>query len=197
MKAATIAVTLMVGQVGPWPSELEFPKELVHYKRAEHTQRIAITNGHDTITPVRRESLVDAWRSPGGLAGVKGWRSDLYKFIAPNSVRWVGDIAVWNGSNFQNNRGWKREYGDGTYFADVLSVDGYPFEVRFLEKVAGKWDASIAYRNPIHQPVGFIPFRPKHCALCHSQAGSGGYASGLVPGGDFILSDPFPALERN
>lgn len=179
----------------PWPVGLDKPY-MIRYKRARFTQRIAVTNGRDSITPVPRTSLEMKWQVPGGTQGIQGVRSDLYKYVAPDSTRWIGDIPVWNGSNFQNNRGWKRELAPGSFYADVLSKDGVVFEVRYLDREKDRWVPHIAYRDHAARPAGYVSLKTRQCAECHQAAGTGGYATGLVSGGDFILSDPFPALER-
>lgn len=197
--AATVApaVVRAPGTPANWPDALDFPSRLVPYTHSSYTQEIAVTNGFDRITPVHRGRLDEAWRVPGGLAGVSGWQSELYAAIAPGSSQWIGEIQVKNSFGFfQPNRGWRRSFADGTLFADVLSKAGKVFQVRYLEKESGQWAPHIAYRDPENYPVGFVAFKSRQCMLCHGQSGQGGYALGLVPGGDGILSYPFNALER-
>lgn len=187
-------------QDGPWPKGLEFPQGLVKYSRARLTQSIATTNGRPSIDLVPIRSLEAHWRQPGGLQDVpRGmWRSDLYKFIAAGGWTWLDRLPVKNSFGFfQRELGHTRAYADGTFFADVLSNrEGQVFEVRYREKVNGRWENSIAYRERSARPKGFFRIKLRQCHICHDQAGSGGYGTGLVPGGDGVLSDPFPALER-
>ncbi len=181
---------------GPWPESLPFPEEMQRYTPARYTQEIAVTDGRDRISRVPRRNLELKWQVPGGMEGVHGWRSDLYRYVPAAPQVWVGNIAVWNGSNFQQNRGWRRAYRDGTFFADVLSNDkGEVFEVRYREKEGGRWFNHVAFRNKAARPRGYVAIRTNQCASCHDQAGTGGYGTGLVPGGDGVLSDPFTALE--
>lgn len=168
------------------------------YNKAKFTQEIAVTNDRDRITPVPRTKLEAKWQISGGfedhLASGKVTSQQYKNDIASKPKVWVGDISVKNSLGyFQDNRGWKRQYSDGSKFLDVLSIDGNIFEIRQRVKVNGDWKSTIEYSND---------FKPKDyrkglsCSSCHDEAGTGGYASGLVPGGDGVLSDPFPALEK-
>ncbi len=180
---------------GPWPKGLEKVSGLKRYAPARMTQEIAVTNDRDRITPVPIEGLEDKYHQSGGMLGVKGWRSDLYKLVpGGNPKSWIGDIAVFNGSNNQNNRGYIRSYPDGTVFFDVLSKDGQVFEARKAEKKNGSFRRSVVFRDEKHYPEGYAGLKMT-CASCHDEAGSGGYAVGLAPGGDTVLSDPIPQLE--
>ena len=104
---------------------------------------------------------------------------------------------MWNGSNFQHNRGHLRSYPDGTEFHDVLTntKTGRVFEHRVAEKEDGRWRRYILFRDKQQWPAGYE--RPSVSAwpARHADAGTGGYATGLVPGGDTILSDPLHGLE--
>ena len=173
----------------------DVPPQFKRYKSAKYTQRIAVTNGRDTILPIRRASLLEKWRVPGGLEGVKGWKSDLYSWA--DGEAWVGNISVLNSLGyFQSNRGWKRSYSDGSEFLDVLTNTGTGkvFEVRKAVKKDGQWQRFTTYRDAAQRPKGYAG-PPKDCRSCHSEAGTGGYAEGLVPGGDTVISHPFEALE--
>lgn len=181
---------------GPWPKELPFPDGLVRYTRAEWSQSIYVLSGYgDRIDPVHRSRLKAKWHQSGGMEGISGYRSDVYKMVPVPPKVYVGNIKVWNGVSFQSNRGWKREYPSGTMFIDALSKDGEPFEIRQRVKEDGKWRSSVIYVNEAARPKGYAGLK-QSCSSCHDSAGSGGYATGLVPGGDETLSDPFAALER-
>ena len=80
-------------------------------------------------------------------------------------------------------------------FIDALSYEGKPFEIRQREKKNGRWDSSILFRDKAARPPGYTGLKLA-CSTCHDEAGTGGYGVGLVPGGDGVLSDPFPDLER-
>ena len=182
-----------------WSAD-DVPEYMEPYRRAEFSQRIAVTNGLDTIIPVPRTNALQQWQVPGGLEGVAGWRSDLYRNAggAP-AIRRITDIAVWNGKAFQNNRGWTRRYDDGAEFLDVLTNtdSGKVFEVRKAIKLGGSWQRFTVYRDKAHWPSGYGGPAKLDCRGCHEQAGTGGYADdkGLIPGGDTVFSNPFPELE--
>ena len=180
-----------------WPNGLKFPSEMKPYKRSEFTQNIFTTNGFTVhhIEPVRRSNLERKWQVSGGMADVKEFRSDLYRYFPEYPSTWVDNIPVWNGSNFQNNRGWKIEWPDGSKFMDVLSNKGEVFEIRQRKKESGKWNSLVLFEDPKARPIGYTGLSVS-CASCHSQAGTGSYGAGLVPGGDGVISVGFKALER-
>ena len=160
------------------------------YDSAEHTQSIFVLDGQDTI---RKVAIDEEWTSSGGMEKIDKslWRSEKFREV-PGKVRyWIADIAVDNGRNFQNNRGIKREYPIGTKFHDVLTNHlGVRFEHRVREKLeGGKWRSRVIYTNEKARPKGYTGLA-QSCASCHDQAGTGKYGSGLVPGGDTVLSDP-------
>jgi hypothetical protein len=180
------------GWVG-WLSPLEAPPGMRKLKvTAKYTQSIYKLNDTDTIDAVRISSLEEKWHTSGGMLGVprKLWHSDKY-YLIPGEIRhWVGTISVKNSLGYyQENRGIKREYPDGTRFDDVLSSGGIVFEHRSRRKVKGKWESSILYEDKQARPKGYTGLTST-CASCHNKAGTGGYAVGLVPGGDTVLSDP-------
>lgn len=119
-------------EVKSWPAGLERPLGFRKYQRARYTQAIAVTSGFDSIDPVRRDRQEEKYVVPGGLVGVTGWKSDLYVKRGQHYDQWVGNIPVWNGSNYQFNRGWKRNFYDGAEFMDVLTNTdtGKVFEIR-------------------------------------------------------------------
>lgn len=181
-----------------WPDSIPFPAEMKPYTRSKYTQEIAVTNGYDRISPVPRTRLEAKWHQSGGMEGVKDFRSDLYRYLPEMPEVWVGNISVLNSLGyFQDNRGWKINYVDGSKFMDVLSntTTGDVFEIRTREKKAGKWQSGILYTNEKARPEGYKGLTVS-CNSCHSQAGTGGYAVGLIPGGDTVISVGFRALER-
>ena len=188
---------------GPWPDGLSFDESMKRYKRASVTQEIAVTNGSDRITPVHRLDLHardDRWLVSGGLLGIDGFRSDLYRNdIAANSREYVGNISVLNSLGYyQNNRGWRREFADGSKFMDVLSAAGKVFEIRQREKSGGKWSSEVVYEDETARPMGYTGLN-RSCVSCHNAkdgAGTGPYAGPLVNGSDTVLSYPFRGLER-
>lgn len=182
---------------GLWPSTLERPIGLVRYKPARFTQRIY--NQGEVTERIQRSGLEEKWNVPGGMAGLSGWKSEVYRFVPSPPKVWRGGILVKNSlpppDGWQWERGWKREYPDGTYFADVLSANGVFFEVRYREKIGGRWSNFVAYKNVAARPAGYHGLTMQACTECHNQAGSGSYGVGLVPGGDETISDQFEALE--
>lgn len=184
---------------GPWPVSLPFPEGMVRFHRAEWTQEIAVTNNRDRITPVHRNNIASKWHQSGGMGGVKGYHSDLYKLVPIPPRVFVGNIGVLNSLGYiQQNRGWRREYADGTRFDDVLSntATGKVFEHRTAEKRNGTWTRKVLFSDHAERPSGYSGLGGQSCSSCHDQAGTGGYAMGLVPGGDTVLSDPFEGLEQ-
>lgn len=174
------------------------PKESKPYKGAKYTQSISILDNRDMIRPFLIRRMLDRrWHQPGGLEGLKGWRSDKFRLV-PKGGRlwiWIGNIGVENSFGYiQQNRGILRQYPDGTRFDELLvNTEVEPeqvFEHRVREKHDGKWHSDILYRNPKARPEGYIPVSLNKCASCHDEAGTGKYADGLVPGGDGVLSDP-------
>ena len=183
---------------GPWPVSLPFPAEAERYRPAKLTQSIfQYVGAGPQIQRVNRRELKMEWQVPGGMEGIQGWRSDLYRYVPAGWMRsWQAKLPVVNSSgDTQYELGWTRAYPDGTYFIDALSnADGQPFEVRMREKIDGKWYSYIAFKDASARPTGYHGLT-RSCASCHSQAGSGGYGVGLVPGGDTVLSDPLEGLE--
>lgn len=181
---------------GPWPESLPFPEDMKRYKRAGFSQAIAVTNGRDTIDPVHRHDLPNKdWLQSGGMSGIYDFRSDLYRNdVQPVSS--VGDIGVLNSFGYiQQNRGYLFRYPDGARFLDVLSGNaGNVFEVRQRLKEEGRWRSEVIYTDEKARPKGYVGLT-KSCVSCHSQAGTGGYAVGLVPGSDGVLSVGFQDLE--
>ena len=185
---------------GPWPESVKRPEGLLKYTRARFTQRISVTNGRDAILPVPRENVDNEWLHSGGLRGVRGWKSDVYKYVpeGASASAYVANLPVWNGSNFQYNRGYYREYPNGTQFFDILSntETGRVFEAREASKKNGNWTRRVVFTDAEQRPHGYTGLT-QSCASCHDHnPGTGGYAVGMIPGSDTVFSDPFPALER-
>lgn len=193
MKKYFIAIALLTLSAFAVAQEREEPPPLPagaeKFQPTVWTQRIAVTNGVDTIIPVLRTELEAHWQTSGGVVGMDGVKSVKYRTLLARPQTWVGNIAVWNGSNYQNNRGILRSYPDGSRFDDVLYYQGKVFEHRVRIKRNGVWKSSIIYTDVTARPPGYKGLT-KSCASCHDQAGSGGYAVGLVPGGDGVISDP-------
>src|SRR6185369_2028701 len=122
-------------------------------------------------------ALEERWQVPGGMAGVVGWQSDLYKFVPEGGSVWVGGISVKNSLGyFQTEGGWKRSYPVGAWFADVLSHRGKVFEVRFAEKQDDGWHRYVAFKDRAARPPGYTGLK-QSCASCHDgdeKPGSGG-----------------------
>lgn len=189
---------------GPWPASVEKPKGLAPFVRARFTQRLAKTSSDggrtfpSTITPADRSRLDPQWHQSGGMQGLTGWRSDVYRFVPQEPHTRMDAVGVVNQFGYvQHELGWVRDYPNGTRFDDVLSntATGKVFEHRTAQKKNGAWTRRVIFSDETQRPAGYSGLAVT-CSSCHDQAGTGGYATALVPGGDTILSDPFPALER-
>lgn len=202
-------------QAPPIPVEFQvydpdLPPGSVRFESAKWTQSISVLNSggydHDIIKPASVKAMEDTrWHQPGGMHGLKGWKSERYKYLPPGkSVRhWIGNIEVENSipnglrkpdgtpdHYRQNNRGILRAYPDGTRFDELLmNTDGRIFEHRVREKVDGKWLSTVYFKDEEARPTGYNGLKVT-CSSCHAEAGTGKYNDGLVPGGDTVLSDP-------
>lgn len=171
------------------------PEKSKKYESARYTQSISVLNDRDHIEVVSIAKLPDKrWHQPGGLDGIRGWKSERYKYVPEGSrvKSWVGNISVKNGLGyFQENRGILRKYPDGTRFDELLINESTErvFEHRVRTKVDGKWKSVVAFKDENEFPKGYTGLKVS-CTSCHGEAGTGGYAVGLVPGGDTVLSDP-------
>jgi len=176
------------------------PDGAVPFASAKVTQAIGITNEQDTIIPVPISQLPDKrWQQPGGLEGITGWTQQKYRYIpTERRVRhWIGNIGVRNSYGYiQQNRGILREYPNGTRFDEVLinSKTGIVFEHRVREKIDGAWKSEVHHKDESQFPTGYTGLKVT-CGSCHNETATGGYAVGLVPGGDTVLSDPLEGLE--
>jgi hypothetical protein len=177
-----------------WGSPVEMPVGAVTYTTGVgQTQRIAVTDGRDTIWPMWPDD--EKWLYSGGLHETWGWKSTKYKTIPKGGTIYVGigDIQVLNSFNvYQPNRGLLRWYPVGMRFDDILSnAKGKVFEHRMTMKTANGWVAKTLFKDEKERPPGYKGLSVS-CSSCHDQAGSGAYAGPLVPGGDFVFSDPLP-----
>lgn len=169
----------------------DLPPGCESYQPARHTQSIYRLDSRPRIDRVSTDALEAKYRVSGGMVGVRGWRSAKFRLL-PRAPRYrIALISVKNSYGYmQEEQGIVREYADGTRFDDVLSSDaGVVFEHRVREKQGGRWTSSIAYKDESARPKGYAGLSVS-CASCHGDAGSGGYAVGLVPGGDTVISDP-------
>ncbi len=187
-----------------WPETVPFPKGLAPFVRAKFTQSIATTNGRPSIDAVPRTRTLPKWQVSGGMEHIPKtlWKSEVYKFIPEYHERWTARRPVKNSFGFiQYELGWHHRYTDGTVFVDRLTnaQTGKDFELRVAEKQDGAWRRYVAFRDESQRPAGYAGLKGMTCATCHNTKdgpGTGGYAVGLVPGDDTVVSDPFPALER-
>jgi hypothetical protein len=208
-----LAPMLCLAQESPWPKSVPFPKDMETYKRAENTQSIGKNVNTPFIKVVSRLGLDKKWHQSGGMAEIKDFHSDIYRDTKIKPRIFQGVINVGNGYFWQPNGrfdltktdkpitqpevGWKREYPNGARFMDVLSNTKLKkvFEIRKLEKHEGSWFIFADYEDPSARPKGYNGKIGVSCGSCHAEAGFGGYNVGLVPGGDMVLSDPFPAIK--
>lgn len=190
MKESLLTLFLLVS-----PYEPDVPAGATKYESAKYTQSISVLNDRDTIVAVPILSLPDTrWNQPGGLEGVTGYTTEKYRYVPEAPRRWLGNIGVRNSFGYtQQNRGLLRQYPDGTRFDEVLrnAGSGEVFEHRVRVKREGRWLSEVYYRDESEYPKGYTGLKVS-CSSCHNEAGTGGYAVGLVPGGDTVLSDPLP-----
>lgn len=183
---------------GPWPNTVEFPSGMIRFLPAKFTQRLFNRYQMDVVP--RAGSLLK-WRVPGGMEGIRGWRSDLYELPNKKPRTWKDTIYVLNGfGDTQPETGYKRKFPIGSKFMDVLSnIRGEVFEIRVREVKLSDfepfWDSSVLYENATARPSGYSGIRLKQCAECHNQAGTGSYNDGLVPGGDTVHSKGVEGIE--
>ena len=167
--------------------QLPFLSDMEPYTTAKRVQ-FSFRRWSGFISSVPRSQAKEEWNVAGGLLGVSGWSSLLYK--KANAREYLGyhpDGAIT----------WQRSYADGAIFAEVLRNDnGTVFEVRYAEKQDGQWDRHVAYRNSSAYPSGYTPVKSSACVSCHAKSGETLYGgSPAVPGGDTILSDPISRVE--
>lgn len=190
-----------------WFSPEEMPKGMEYFEATKKTQAIYILfeNNIDyhIAKPVTTSSLDPKWRMSGGMLGIKGWRSDKFKLIPKDKgedvEHWVGNIQVSNRfGGIEKHLGIKRKYPIGTRFDDILSSkdksgNWVVFEHRSRSKqlIEGKekWVSDVIYEDKEARPIGYNGLSVS-CGSCHTQAGTGLYGEGLVPGGDGVISDP-------
>ena len=196
-QAPPVEVALL--QAPPVEYDLKLPKGAERYEASAWTQAISVLNDRDHIAKVPVKGTRSKWHQSGGMDGIAGVTSEKYRTVPSKPREWIGTIQVWNGSNYQPNKGLIREYPDGTRFDDVLSYKGRVFEHRAREKEDGKWINDVIYADADARPPGYTGLK-QTCASCHNRAGMGTpeadgrstYANGLPPGGDTVISDPLP-----
>ncbi len=164
---------------------------MVEYKSTHWTQ--SIYNIGEETDRVPRTVTEAKWHQSGGMLGIHGFTSTLYK--TPERPReWLGRIWVKHskGNTGQYEVGMKRSYPDGTRFIDRLKNEvGDDFEVRLRFKENGLWRSKVIFSEHAKRPAGYDGLM-QSCASCHDEAGTGIYGNGLVPGGDTIISDELP-----
>jgi hypothetical protein len=169
---------------------ISLPSGAVEYTPAVHTQAISTNNERPRLELVKITNLEAKWHQSGGMTKDIAFTSRKFRSGGKPSYA-VSRIQVLNGYGyFQGEWGLARTYPDGARFDDVLiNGDGVPFEHRVREKKEGRWTSRVEYRNDAARPTGYAGLK-QTCLSCHEKAGTGGYGSGLVPGGDTVLSDP-------
>lgn len=191
--AMTAAATALLGAAptpSKWESPVPAPSGARKFTPETRTQSIYRLNSRDTIDLNPIKALKPKWHQSGGMQGVAGFSSHKYVTLPEAPKSWVGTIQVWNGHNYQPNKGLRVAYPEGTRFDDILTnAEGTTFEHRVREKVNGTWRSRVVYSDKEARPAGYTGLK-QTCASCHDEAGSGGYAVGLTPGGDTVLSYP-------
>lgn len=167
--------------------------DLEPYTSARNTQ-VTFRRWSGYIAPSPRSALLLKWRVPGGLENVHGWSSRLYR--SRGLKPWVG-LGRQDPDDGSSAITWMRSYPDGAVFADVLRNDaGKVFEIRMAEKREGRWERFVAFKDATARPHGYAPLKSRQCVECHAGAGVAEYGGAANPGGDTVLSDPVPILER-
>lgn len=167
--------------------------ELEPYQRATMTQQ-SFRRWSGVISPFPRSRTLAKWRSPGGLEGVHGWSSRLYR---TKGMRVRAFLTRQDPSDGNSAVTWWQNYPDGSTFADVLRNDaGVVFEVRIAEKSSGEWERFIAYKKASARPEGYSPLKRSDCRSCHLSAGIAEYGGTANPGADGIFSHPIEPLEN-
>jgi hypothetical protein len=185
-----------------WPESVPYPRGLMPYLRAKLTQEIATTNNLPRITPVPRSATLPKWRTSGGMEGIHGFKSEVFKLVPGEEYGKRELVPVRNSfGNMQHELAYTRSYPDGTVFVDHLTntETGKAFETRIAEKQNGEWTRYVAFRDKSQRPAGYNGLRGMTCVTCHNRSdgpGTGGYGVGLVPGSDTVVSDPLIGLER-
>lgn len=175
-----------------WPVGLSFIGDLERYTPAKNTQHTT-RRWSGGLGSVSRSSVEIKWNVPGGLVGVSGWKSTLYR----SKIRARVYLGRADANDSVSAVTWHRSYPDGATFADVLRNDaGQMFEVRVAEKVNGEWRRYVAFKDVEARPHGYAPQTSRQCAACHVMAGAVEYGAAAIPGGDTVLSDPFDDVER-
>ena len=193
MRVLAVVVAALVAPAAWGQRPPRVPVAAVEYTPARYTQSIFRLDERPTVRLVSITDLPDRkWLQSGGMEGVTGATSRKFKFIPDGKavVTKAAGIQVKNSFGYyQTERGVVRSYPDGTRFDDVLSTAAGVFEHRVREKVEGRWQSRVEYRDVDARPAGYAGLKVG-CATCHDESGSGGYGVGLVPGGDTVLSDP-------
>lgn len=202
------------------PPRASLPAGAVRYEPATHTQALSQNRGvgdfafRRVTAPVPITSMPNTdWHQSGGMRGLKDVTSEKYRTGGAAASKYA-PITIKNGlvrtadgridlkkeqaeamklrivEEFtQKEYGIVRTYPDGVRFDDVLKYKGVVFEHRVREKKNGVWSSRVVFEDKDARPPGYTGLKVT-CASCHDQAGSGGYAEGLVPGGDTVFSDP-------
>lgn len=168
------------------------PDDATEYKSAVYTQSISTLNDRPSLQLVRIKNLdrEQRWTRSGGIPATTRFSSRKYR-SGGKPQYWMQKMPVLNSfNNYQYEWGLFREYPNGARFDDVLYNEaGGVFEHRIREKVDGKWTSRVEYKEVSARPKGYAGLT-ETCASCHNQTGTGGYGTGLVPGGDTVISDP-------
>lgn len=177
----------------------DLPAGAVRYESEKYTQAISKLYDTPRVRKVPVRELEARWHQSGGMHRVSGARSEKFRTLPPGKrvdyrlalLEIENGIPKPGGGNYrQKEYAVQRSYPVGTRFDDVLyNRHGQVFEHRVREKTWKGWKSRVAFSDQLRRPPGYAGLK-QSCASCHDEAGSGGYAKGLVPGGDTVLSDP-------
>ncbi len=168
--------------------------ELERYQRATMTQQ-SFRRWSGYIAPFPRLRQEAKWQIPGGLVGVQGWSSRLYR---TRGLRTQAYLTRQDPSDGSSTITWAHTFPVGSVFADVLTnAHGAIFEIRLAEKADDGWQRFVAYKNVAARPHGYAVPSRNACRECHAGAGRSEYgaAEGANPGADTVLSVPLEPVE--
>lgn len=179
----------------------ELLKDAVKYEPTKYTQALSRLAPYKDAPPALDVSRIlqvkisdlpnTDWHQSGGMFGIKDVTTEKYRVGKPVHKMALFPLEFEAGGvkGIINESGVSRSYPNGTRFDDILYHKGKVFEHRVREKDKGEWHSYVAFKDVDARPTGYTGLKVS-CGSCHDKAGTGGYATGLVPGGDTVFSDP-------
>lgn len=186
-----------------WPKNVS-SDGMVFYRQTQHSQRIAVTNDRPSLqwyhlgqhdyfgnapTMFNPNTTKPEWAAPGGLYGVRGWKSYTAAYLPEDPKVWKQPLPIADGGMIP---GYLWSYPVGSTFADLLVKDGRVFELRMREKRSDGWDSFVAYKDAENAPSGYHG-AGKRCSECHDRGPGLSEQYGITTrGSDTVFSfNPF------